>query len=216
MTINIGKKQLTIGIIVLLVALLAVLGIGALKNASYMKKAKQCQKDIHQLNYMSSLLCSELHDVWSDYILEDKEYVDRSTGKFYKYSWGGPEGATLVHCSNFSRAIEAEAEYYEGKGINKTLDSLYSSVKALMTKMTPAPKKYAAIHSNINALFHTAEAMYNCATSPEGSLRSYTETINSLSADYKRQSSQVDIEIGELDEDEMSDKELELLLKFVK
>ena len=81
--------------------------------------------------------------------------------------------------------------------------------------MTPAPKKYAEIHSHINDLFHTAEAMYNCAISPEGSLRSYTDAINSLSADYKKQKSQVDIEIGEVDEKELLEQQLYLLFKFM-
>lgn len=81
--------------------------------------------------------------------------------------------------------------------------------------MTPAPKKYSEIHAHMVDLFHTAEAMYNCATSPEGSLKSYTEAINSLSADYKKQKSQVDIEIGELDEKELGEQQLSLLLKFL-
>lgn len=57
--------------------------------------------------------------------------------------------------------------------------------------------------------------MYNCASSPEGNLRSYTEQINLLSSDYKKQESQVDIEIGELKEEEYEDFELEILFKFL-
>lgn len=215
MTINIEKKHLVIGAITLGVILLAIFGSGAAKNAAYMKRAKNCQKDIHLLYYTSSLLSSELHDVWSDYIREDKEYIDRNTGKFYKSRWSAPDDADMHYCSSFSNAIAEEAEYYDKKGINDYLDSLYNSVKGLMTKMTPAPKKYSEIHSNINALFHTAEAMYNCASSPEGSLLSYTQELNSLSSDYKKQSSQVDIEIGELSEEEIDDAELKVLLKFL-
>lgn len=215
MTINIEKKHLLIGVAALGVVLLGVLGLGAVKNATYMKRAKNCQKDIHFLYYASSLLSAELHDVWSEYIREDRKYVDRNTGKFYKNSWSAPSGADIHYCSSFSVAISEKSDYYENKGINDYIDSLYTSVKGLMTKMTPAPKKYSEIHADINTLFHTAEAMYNCATSPEGSLVSYTSELNTLSSDYKKQSSQVDIEIGELPEEVTHDEELKILLKFL-
>ncbi len=216
MTINIEKKHLLIGVVALGIVLLGMLGLGAAKNATYMKRAKNCQKDIHFLYYASSLLSSELHDVWSEYIREDREYVDRNTGKFYNNSWSAPSGADMHYCSSFSVAISEKSDYYESKGVNNYIDSLYTSVKGLMTKMTPAPKKYSEIHANINALFHTAEAMYNCAVSPEGSLVSYTSELNTLSSDYKKQSSQVDIEIGELDEKELREKEYEVLMLFLK
>lgn len=215
MTINIEKKQLLIGTIIIGIALLAILGIRTMKNSVYMKHAKECQKDITLLYYASSLLSAELHDTWSDYIMKDKTYMDKRTGKFYESRWDAPTGTEIQYCYNFSEAIAEKASLYERKGINTTIDSLYSSAKTIMTKMTPAPKKYAEIHLHINDLFHTAEAMYNCAVSPEGSLKSYTDAINLLSADYKRQKSQVDIEIGEIDEKELSEQQLYLLLKFL-
>lgn len=202
MTINIEKKHLVIVAIALGVVLLATLGLGASKNSTYMKRAKNCQKDVTMLYYSSSLLSAAIHDVWAEYIRDDKKYFDESTGKFYKNRWD------LDYCSNFSEAIAEIQEYYEDKGVNNYIDSLYISVKGLMTKMTSAPKKYSEIHANINSLFHTAEAMYNCASSPEGSLLSYTDAINTLSADYKKQSSQVDIEIGELSDDELNDEKV--------
>lgn len=215
MTINIEKKHILIGATVIGIVLLAFFGIRAMKNSAYMKQAKECQMDITLLYYGSSILSSELHDVWSDYIMEDKKYINPSTGKFYKSKWDAPSSAYTEYCYNFSEAISKEADYYEGKGVNHILDSLYSAAKTTITKMTPSPKKYSEIHSHIVDLFHTAEAMYNCATSPEGSLKSYTEAINSLSADYKKQKSQVDIEIGELDEKELGEQQLSLLLKFL-
>lgn len=215
MTINIEKKHIFASAVILGVLILAILGVGLVKNSTYMKRAKHCQKDIHNLYYVSSLMASELHDVWSDYIFEDKEYIDRNTGKFYKSPWNAPDSADVHYCSNFSCAITEKSDYYGKQGVNDIIDSLYASVKQLMTKMTPAPKKYSEIHSSINALFHTTEAMYNCASSPEGNLRSYTEQINLLSSDYKKQASQVDIEIGELKEEEYEDFELEILFKFL-
>lgn len=81
--------------------------------------------------------------------------------------------------------------------------------------MTPSPQKYETIHKDISELFHTAEEMYYCAVSPEGNLRSYTAQINQLSVDYKRQSSNIDIQIGEIDSDKKSDFESKALIKFL-
>ena len=213
MTINIEKKHLVIGAIVLGVIILGIVCGGMIKNSTYMKRAKHCQQDVQLLYRTSSLLAAQLHDVWSDYIREDKKYIDRTTGKFYK--WRYDTKIDLYYCSSFSEAISEEQEYYENKGVNDALDSLYASAKKTITKMTPAPKKYSSIHSSIVDLFHTAEAMYNCASSPEGSLVSYTDMINTLSADFKKQSSQVDIEIGELDKQVVLEQELAVLKKFL-
>lgn len=213
MTINITNKQLTIGAVCIGIAIIAIILMGTLKKTVYLKRAKECHETVFQLNYMASLLSAELHDTWSEYILDDKVYFDSSDGKFYKSSWSAPSSAEW--CSSFSEAIEKKSDYYEDKGVEASLDSLYSVAKKIITKMTPAPQKYSSVHADITNLFHTSEAMYNCATSPEGNLRSYTESINSLSADFKKQNSQVDIEIGEIDEEKLSQMKLEILLKFL-
>ncbi len=81
--------------------------------------------------------------------------------------------------------------------------------------MTPSPKKYRDIHEDISDLFHTAEAMYNSAVSPEGNLQSYSTQINQLSIEYKKQSSNIDIQIGEIDSSKQSDLEINALIKFM-
>lgn len=215
MTINITKKQLTIAAAIVAAIIIAIVGVSMIKNASYMKHAKHCQKDIHQLEYMSALLSSELHDAWSEYIFDDKEYIDKNTGKFYKRHWDMPTGADYEYCSNFSEAVNEKSKYYSGKGIQSTLDSLYSNIKTEISKMTPPPSKYSSVHPDIINLFHTAEGMYNCAIDPSGNLTSYTTSINSLSADFKKYESQVDILIGELDEEYKDDIEFDSLMKFL-
>ena len=45
------------------------------------------------LYYMSALMSSEIHDTWRNYIFDDKEYIDRNTGKFYERSWNMPDDA---------------------------------------------------------------------------------------------------------------------------
>lgn len=215
MTINIGKKQVIIAVIAVVTIVVGFFGLSSMKNSKYEKNAKHCQENVHMLYYMSALMSSEIHDTWRNYIFDDKEYIDRNTGKFYERSWNMPDDADEKWCSSFSVAIAEKTNYYEKKGVKTTLDSLYSATKSLLTEMTPAPKKFNALHNDIVELFHTTEAMYNCAVSPEGNLQSYTAEINSLSSDYKKQSSNVDIQIGEVDEFKKSEFELAALMKFL-
>ena len=57
--------------------------------------------------------------------------------------------------------------------------------------------------------------MYNSAVSPEGNLQSYSTQINQLSIEYKKQSSNIDIQIGEIDSSKQSDLEINALIKFM-
>ncbi len=215
MTINIEKKQLVTSAVVVIVVLVGVFGFLAVKNATYEKNAKSCQENIHKLYYMSALLSSEIHDTWNNYIFDDKEYIDRNTGKFYETSYDMPNDADKKWCSNFSEAIAEKLVYYKQKGIENTLDSLHSTTKSLLSPMTPAPKKFYTLHKDLNELFHTAEAMYNCAVSPEGNLQSYTNTRHTLSSEYKKQSSNLDIQIGEVDPLKKNKFELKALTQFL-
>lgn len=220
MTINIEKKHIIIFLVIVAILSFGFFATSWLKNKEYDKNLKMCQENVHVLYYMSSILSEEIHDTWRNYIFDDKKYVDTTTGKFYKSSssWNLPsnvDNSNLEYCYNFSEAIAQKVDYYKHKNVNNTLDSLYSVTKTLITEMTPAPSKYEALHREICDFFHTAEAMYNCATSPEGSLQSYTSTINTLSSDYKKQSSNIDIQIGEIDEYKKTKLELEVLLMFL-
>lgn len=171
--------------------------------------------NVHQLFYMSSLLGSEVHSTWSEYIFDDKEYIDRNTRKFYSSSYNMPDSADTEYCSDFSEAIFEKFQYYRNKGVHNTLNSLYNATKTLLQKITPSPQKYVSIHKDISELFHTAEAMYYCAVLPEGNLRSYSTQINQLSADYKKQSSNIDIQIGEIESNKKSNLEYNALIKFL-
>lgn len=215
MEIKIGKKQFVLGCIIAAIIVAALCAYICIKNSTYSKRLKECQMNVHQLFYMSSLLGSEVHSTWSEYIFDDKEYIDKNTGKFYSSSFDIPDSADAVYCSDFSEAISEKSQYYRNKGVHHTLDSLYNVTKVLLQKMTPAPQKYTSIHKDIGELFHTAEAMYYCAVSPEGNLRSYSTQINQLSADYKKQSSNIDIQIGEIASDKKSDLEYKALIKFL-
>lgn len=213
MTINIGKKQLIIAIVTIVLIIIGVFGFSVIKHSVYENNAKQLQKNIHELYYTSALLSSEIHTTWSDYIFDDKEYMDIATGKFYEYSWELPD--EYKWCSSFSVAIAEKQGYYDAKGVQDSLNSLYSATKSLLTEMTPAPEKFKDFHSDLSELFHTAEAMYNCAVDPDGNLQSYTNEINTLASAYKKQSSNIDILIGEIDEVEKSKLERDALMKFL-
>ena len=215
MEIKIEKKQIVLGCIIIGAIVAVICGYIYIRNSTYSKRLKECQMNIHQIYYMSSILSSEVHTTWRDYIFDDKKYLDKNTGRFYVSRYSMPDSADTKYCVDFSEAIMEKSQYYRKKGVHQTLDSLYDATKVLLRKMTPSPQKYETIHKDISELFHTAEEMYYCAVSPEGNLRSYTAQINQLSVDYKRQSSNIDIQIGEIDSDKKSDFESKALIKFL-
>ena len=188
MEIKIEKKQIVLGCIIIGAIVAVICGYIYIRNSTYSKRLKECQMNIHQIYYMSSILSSEVHTTWRDYIFDDKKYLDKNTGRFYVSRYSMPDSADTKYCVDFSEAIMEKSQYYRKKGVHQTLDSLYDATKVLLRKMTPSPQKYETIHKDISELFHTAEEMYYCAVSPEGNLRSYTAQINQLSVDYKRQS----------------------------
>lgn len=214
MEIKIEKKQFVLGCIIIAVIGIILGGYTYVRNSTYSNRLKDCQSNIHQLFYMSSLLSSEIHSTWSGYIFDDLNYIDKKTGKFYE-SYNLPNNSEGEYCLNFSEAIAKKSQYYREKGVHQTLDSLYNTTKSLLQKMTPCPQKYTSIHKDISELFHTAEAMYYCAVSPEGNLQSYSMQINKLSTEYKKQSSNIDIQIGEIDPDKKSDLEFNALFEFI-
>ena len=211
MTVNIKGKHIAVGFIVFILIGLGVFGFTWSKKVAYMENVKICQEKIHSLYYMSMLLSAELQDTWSDFIYDDEEYFDENTGEFY-VSYKRTDSSYRLE--NFSQAIACKSMYYSNKGVQKELESLYSETKHLLTEMTPSPKKYTTLHININELFHTAETMYNCAISPEGNLSSYTSLLNQLSTDYKKQSSGIDIQIGEIASDKKKELERSAIKKF--
>lgn len=218
MTINIERKQITFIVISIIIVCIAICGISAIRKISYKKNAKQCQESIHQLYYTSSLLSSEIHSTWRDYIFDNKKYFDKETGRFYvsERKHNLPEGVIIdEYCSNFSEAIFEKSNYYKNKGIHDIIDTLYHDIKESLQDMTPAPKKFTSLHQDLQELFHTAEAMYFCATSPEGNLQSYTSSINDLSSEYKRKASNIDIQIGEIDESKRLSIESSALSSFL-
>lgn len=217
MTINIEKKHILIFVGLAVLAVVGIIGMQSYKNKQYEKNIKICQENVYVLYFMSSILSAEIHDTWRGYIFDDKKYVDPETGKFYKSRYGLPasvKSENIMYCSSFSEAIAHKARYFMKRNVNHTLDSLYSATKALITQMTPAPSKHEALHRDFCELFLTSEAMYNYATNPEGSLQSYTSSINTISTEYNKHSSNIDIQIGEIEESKVAELKFKALLKF--
>lgn len=213
MTINIKNKYLffVAGIIVILSV--AFIVFNSIRNEKYEKNVKVCQENLYKLYFMSTLAASDVQTTWQEYIFDDKTYMDKNTGKFYSYSYEVP-GDSELYCYDFNDAISAKVSFFQTTKASVTMDSLYIATKNILKELTPAPRKYKELHEDINELFHTAEAMYNCAILPQGSLQSYTSSINELYGEYTKQSSKVDIIIGELDEKKKTRFELEGRAEF--
>ena len=70
------------------------------KEKAYEENLKEFIVESGKASMASAYICEDLRTIWHDYIFEDKEYFDRSTGNFTK-SWGAGD----TYCSNFSEAV---------------------------------------------------------------------------------------------------------------
>ena len=202
-----NRKKITIISIIAGFILLAIAGVIVGRNLIYKKNAKDCQLVIQKLYFASSMAASRIHDNWMEYIFDDKHYIDLNNGKMYKFpysSYNFPEGHHSAYCYDITDVVQETSDYLDDLTVTDTIKNLYYTSKRLMTKMTPAPSRYRTVNYNITQLFHAVEELYDCAVSPDGNLESYTKSINSSSSDYKKYSSQVEIEFGDADPVELT------------
>ena len=64
MEIKIEKKQIVLGCIIIGAIVAVICGYIYIRNSTYSKRLKECQMNIHQIYYMSSILSSEVHTTW--------------------------------------------------------------------------------------------------------------------------------------------------------
>lgn len=222
MIISINKKALvTIGIL-LGIILLSFISIRSVRNKSYEKKMRDLRTNIATLYSLSTTLCHELYSTSRDFHIDEKKYIDRKTGVFYASAWLAPKNSNLYLCRTSEIAISEKLNYFDRRvknihfqtelhsnsanvnplpikdlGIKTEIEHCYEEAKNKIKNITPPIRKYKDIHSHLTGLFLTVEEIYNYATSNNYSIWPYCwNTIDSLTSNYEREKSLIDLEIG--------------------
>lgn len=148
------------------------------KEKEYEENLKEFIVESSKSSMASAYICEDLRKIWHDYIFEDKEYFDRSTGTFSK-RWG----SGYTYCSNFSEAVNKKIAWNK-ENLPSTLTEPYYNAKRLYKAMTPPPGKYKDIHVYVKQMFKAMERLHELSTNPTGNLSTYSTNCNQAVEDY--------------------------------
>lgn len=197
MTINISKKHLIIALSVLAVLLLGYFGYNSYRTSQYEKNAELFKENAYKLYIVSSNLCAQINSVWSGYIFDDKHYFGPKTGNSFSssYTYSTDYQEERIYCSNFSEIIAQQELFFKRKGFIDLMDNYKKGMKEAFEKMSPAPGKYKDVHQTMQKMYNAANALYNSATSPDGSLQSYASSFHETDKAFIEAIEQSEIEI---------------------
>lgn len=197
MTVDIKKKHIIIALSILAILLVGYFGYNSYRTSQYEKNAGAFKENAYKLYIVSSNICSQINSVWSGYIFDDKHYFGPKTGNSFSssYCYSSDYQEDRIYCSNFSEMIMQEEKFLTRKGFHDLLNEYKNGMKEAFEKMTPAPSKYKECHATMQKMYNAANALYNAATNPDGSLQSYASSIHDADKQFIEAIEQSEIEI---------------------
>ena len=192
-----------VGICVL--AAIAVIGILAFvfvnkytNEKNYEKNLKEFVIESGKASMASAYICDDLRRIWQEYIFDDKEYFNRSTGTFTSYGYGDDE-----YCSDFSEAVNRKIRWNE-EHLTSEITEPYRTAKRLYKEMTPPPGKYKEIHAYVKQMFKAMERLHELSEDPKGNLTSYSSdcntAVNEFTSALSDLTNECDIEFSNIDD----------------
>lgn len=176
------------------------------KEKAYEKNLKEFIAESGKASMAAAYICEDLRTIWYDYIFEDKEYFDRSTGNFTK-SWGSGD----TYCSNFSEAVNKKISWNR-EHLPSSITEPYYKAKRIYKEMTPPPSKYKDLHVYVKQMFKAMERLHSLSEDPTGNLSTYSSNCNQAVEEYTSSLSDLtnesDIDfskIGDNNDDEFDD-----------
>lgn len=197
---------ITIAVVIACIVLAIVFINKHNKEKAYEENLKEFIVESGKSSMASAYICEDLRTIWHDYIFEDKEYFDSSTGSFTK-SWGSGD----TYCSDFSEAVNKKIAWNK-KNLPSTITEPYYNAKRLYKEMTPPPSKYKELHVYVKQMFKAMERLHDLSQDPTGNLSTFSSNCNQAVEEYASAMSDLtnecDIDfskVGDKDNDEFDD-----------
>lgn len=174
------------GIITIIgIVVIVCLGVYLFKKVqaerNYEKNLSEFVVESGKASMAAGYICDDLKTVWQQYIFDDKEYFNKSTGNFTT-SWNS-YGSDYVYCSDFSEAVNKKIKWNE-ENLPSTITEPYYTAKRLYKEMTPAPDKYKDIHVYVKQMFKAMEHLHELSSNPTGNLSTYSSNCNEAVEEY--------------------------------
>lgn len=170
-----------------------------INEKNYEKNLKEFIIESGKASIASSYICDDLRKIWQEYIFDDKEYFDSTTGTFGTYSSYGNE-----YCSDFSEAVHRKIQWND-ENLSNNLKEPYRTAKRIYKEMTPPPGKYKEIHTYVKQMFKAMERLHDLSENPTGNLSSFSsecnEAVNEYSSALSDLTTETDIDLSEKDDD---------------
>ena len=197
------NKKRIIAILVVLTTILFIL-FGCFiyrdhKESVFNENLNQFLKYSYKTYTLSEHMGKGISSAWYNYIFDDEQYFDKSSGEFYK-SYSGP--SDKIYCSDFNEAIAVLQLYYQEQGFPDQVDKFFSKAKLYLKNMSDCPDKYKDVYSSAKKLLATLSSIKDCALSPEGSLKDYSSNLHDLFSSFKQGINDIEVEMPDLDFDE--------------
>lgn len=138
--------------------------------------------------YTYAYICEDLRSIWHDFIFDDKEYFNSSTGDFTTIY-----GSWDEHCYDFSEAVNKKIDWNK-KHLPSSLDDPYDKAKRLYKKITPAPEEYKDLHIYVKQMYKSMEKIHDLSLNPRGNYSTYTSDCIDVIDDYMSARSDVETE----------------------
>lgn len=148
------------------------------KEKQYEDHLKEFIVEASKSAMASGYICDDLKSIWHDYIFEDKEYFNNTSGTFTSYSWNGD-----VYCSDFSEAVHKKIAWNK-KNLPSEVSESYHYAKILYLSMTPPPAKYKDIHVYVKQMFKAMERLHDLSQDPTGNLSEYSSNCNLAAQEF--------------------------------
>ena len=181
MTITLGKKQLTIIVIAIIIICLALFGIKSYNRKNYENCAKEMKLNSNVAVQLAAEILNDYQDNWQSAINDDKATNIKGESDY---------------CSDFNTALEWRYIYYNNKGYFKALDSLSNIAKKNMENMVDAPKKYEDTQKSLTTLYNDMHSLISLTESPTGSILTFGSKVNDLMMEIEAKNNETDLKIN--------------------
>lgn len=177
------------------------------KEKAYEENLKEFIVESGKASMASAYICEDLRTIWHDYIFEDKEFFDRSSGTFTQ-SWGSGD----TYCSSFSEAVNKKIAWNK-EHLPSSITEPYYKAKRLYKEMTPPPSKYKDVHVYVKQMFKAMERLHGLSEDPTGNLSTYSSNCNQAVEEYTSSLSDLtnecDIDFSKVGDKDNKDDEFE-------
>lgn len=179
MTINISKKHLIIAISAIAFICVALVGHHFYAISQYEKNAKEFKARVSTLQVPMAYVLDDYLTNWRSAIFDHRaeDQIGIST-----------------YCNDFSTAINWRM--IANKTSVNLINSYFYDLERLMKKMENPPSKYEKIQEKFMSIYNKMYRLKSQCTSPEGSLQSFSNEVNSLFGDIKTEMNETDLTIS--------------------